>query len=59
MGYLRIDPSGSVTRVEPLPSPQSNADRGTPAQLVLAPGTSTPMLVYVMQDGVHVYRRTA
>jgi len=24
----------------------------------MAPGTSTPMLVYVMPDGVHVYGRT-
>jgi hypothetical protein len=36
----------------------SEADPGSPAQLVMAPGSSTPMLVYVLDDGVHVYERT-
>jgi hypothetical protein len=58
VGYIRIYRSGVVTKLEPLPSPASSADRGSPAQLVLAPGGSDPMLVYVMPDGVHVYRRT-
>jgi hypothetical protein len=58
VGYVRIDPSGAAAKLEPLPSPNSNADRGSPAQLVLAPGESTPMLVYVMPDGVHIYERT-
>jgi hypothetical protein len=58
VGYVRIDRSGAVTKLEPLPSPGSSADRGSPAQLSLAAASSTPMLVYVMDDGVHVYRRT-
>jgi hypothetical protein len=58
VGYLRVGPSGAVTKLEPLPSPFSSADRGSPAQLVVAPAGSAPMLVYVMADGVHVYRRT-
>lgn len=58
VGYLRIDRSGKVTKLELLPSPISSADRGSPAQLVIAPEDSAPMLVYVMPDGVHVYRRT-
>lgn len=31
---------------------------GQPAQLVMAPGSSIPMLVYVLTDGVHVFERT-
>lgn len=58
VGYMRIDQSGTVSKLEPLPSPISSADRGSPAQLVVPPGRSEPMLVYVMADGVHVYRRT-
>jgi hypothetical protein len=58
VGYIRIDRSGAVTKPEPLPSPFSSADRGSPAQLVVSPRGSAPMLVYVMPDGVHVYRRT-
>lgn len=58
VGYLRIGRSGGITRLEPLASPDSSADRGSPAQLVVAPAASIPMLVYVMPDGVHVYRRT-
>jgi hypothetical protein len=57
VGFTSIGPSGTVAPVEPLPNPFSDADPGSPAQLVTAPGTSTPMLVYVLPDGVHVYAR--
>jgi len=56
LAYLGISPSGDVTRAEPLANPFSTADRGSPTQLVVAAGDSIPMLVYVMPDGVHVYR---
>lgn len=56
-GYTRVDPSGEVTSPEALTSPFSKADLGSPAQLAIAPGDPTPMLVYVLADGVHVYRR--
>ena len=59
VGYTSIDPTGSVAAVEALPSPFSDADPGSPAHLVVAPGSSTPMLVYVLDDGVHVYEREA
>ena len=59
VGYTRVDLSGAVTRPEPLTNPFSKADRGSPAQLAIAPGDSTPMLIYVLPDGVHVYRRTS
>lgn len=58
VGYMYIDRSGKVSKLEPLPSPFSSADRSSPAQLVVAPAGSAPMLVYVLADGVHVYRRT-
>ena len=49
------DTWGSPT--EALSSPFSEADPGSPAQLAMASGSSTPMLVYVLDDGVHVYER--
>ena len=56
-GATRIDPTGLVAQVEPVADPFSEADPGSPAHLVMAPGSSTPMLVYVLTDGVHVYER--
>lgn len=56
LGYVRIDASGEVSALEPLSDPFSSADPGGPGQIVPAPGAD-PMLVYVMADGVHVYRR--
>lgn len=57
VGYTSVSPSGAVSPVEGLPNPYSPSDPGSPAQLVMAPGSSTPMLVYVLEDGVHVYER--
>lgn len=58
VGYIRIDRSGRVSKLEPLASPVSSADRGSPSQLVVPSAGTIPMLVYVLADGVHVYRRT-
>ena len=58
VGATMISPAGEVAEVEALSNPFSEADPGSPAQLVMAPGSSTPMLVYVLDDGVHVYERT-
>ena len=58
-GYTSVAPTGTVTPVEALPNPFDEADPGSPAHLVMVPGSSTPMLVYVLDDGVHVYARTA
>jgi hypothetical protein len=58
VGATRVSPSGSVAEVEPLTDPFSEANPGSPAELAMAPGSSTPMLVYVLDDGVHVYERT-
>jgi hypothetical protein len=58
VGETAVGRTGSIAPVEPLTNPFSEADPGSPAQLVMAPGSSTPMLVYVLTDGVHVYERT-
>jgi hypothetical protein len=58
VGATLVSPKGEVAEVEALPNPFSEADPGSPAELVMAPGSSTPMLVYVLADGVHVYERT-
>ncbi|WP_372735013.1 hypothetical protein [Nocardioides sp.] len=58
VGATLIDAAGHVADVEPLSNPFTPADPGSPAQLAMAPGSSTPMLVYVDTDGVHVYERT-
>jgi hypothetical protein len=57
VGATSVSPSAAVAPVDALPNPFSEADPGSPAQLVMAPGSSTPMLVYVLSDGVHVYER--
>lgn len=59
VGFTSVTPSGAVSPVEPLTNPFSEADPGSPAQLTMAPGSSSPMLVYVLDDGVHVYERAA
>ena len=58
VGATLIGAAGQVAEVEALANPFSEADPGSPAQLVMAPGSSTPMLVYVLDDGVHVFERT-
>ena len=58
VGATMVSPTGEVAEVEALPNPFSQSDSGSPAHLVIAPGSSTPMLVYVLSDGVHVYART-
>lgn len=58
VGATQVSPDGQVTEVEALANPFSDSDPGSPAQLVIAPGSSNPMLVYVLSDGVHVYERT-
>ena len=58
VGATLVSPAGEVAEVEALPDPFGESDPGSPAQLVMAPGSSTPMLVYVLADGVHAYERT-
>ncbi|GEP32524.1 hypothetical protein NSZ01_02920 [Nocardioides szechwanensis] len=58
VGATQVSPDGKVAGVEALANPFSEADPGSPGQLVIAPGSSNPMLVYVLTDGVHVYERS-
>lgn len=58
VGATQVSPSGQVAEVEALLNPFSDSDPGSPAQLVMVPGSSRPLLVYVLTDGVHVYERT-
>jgi hypothetical protein len=57
VGATLVSRSGQVAEVEGLTNPFSETDPGSPAQLAMAPGSSTPILVYVLPDGVHVYER--
>jgi hypothetical protein len=57
VGATSVAPSGAVPPIEALPNPFSEADPGSPSQLVMAPGSTVPMLIYVLPDGVHVFAR--
>lgn len=57
VGYTSVSQTGVIQQAEVLANPFSEADPGSPAQLVMGPGSSTPMLIYVLEDGVHVYER--
>jgi hypothetical protein len=56
-GFLAIAPGGTVGEVEPITEPSSPSDPGSPARLGITPGTSTPWLMVVGIDGVHVFTR--
>jgi hypothetical protein len=57
-GFLSIAPEGAVGAVEPITDPSSLSDPGSPARLGTTPGTSTPWLMVIGVDGVHVFTRT-
>ncbi len=56
-GYLSISPQGVVGDVEPIRDPFSPADPGSPAHLGVGPGTTTPWLMMIDEDGVRIYTR--
>jgi hypothetical protein len=56
-GYLTITPDGDVSPTEPVRDPFTPADPGSPAHLVVRPGTDEVSFVVVDTDGVHVYTR--
>jgi hypothetical protein len=55
--FVRMRPDGYVEESQPIVDPFSPADPGSPAHLGVTPGTSTPWLMVVAEDGVHVYVR--
>jgi hypothetical protein len=57
-GYLTIGADGALGALEPLRDPFTPADPGSPAHLGVRPGSSTPWLMFIDQDGVRVFRRS-
>jgi hypothetical protein len=57
-GYLTVGPDGSVSAVEPVRDPFSEADPGTPSRLGVLPGTDDVSFMFIDPDGVRVFRRT-
>ncbi len=58
-GFLSISPQGVVSDVEPIRQLFSPADPGSPARLGVLPGTTTPWLMMIDEDGVRVYTRAS
>lgn len=56
-GLLTIGPDGTVGRMQPVVDLFSPADPGSPSHLGVRPGTSTPWVMVIGEDGVHVYTR--
>lgn len=56
--YLSIAPDGMVSEAQPITSPFSMADPGSPSHLGVTPGTSTPWIMVVDEDGVHIFTLT-
>lgn len=52
---VTISPNGEVSQSEAITSPFSASDPGSPAHLGVTPGTSTPWMMVVDEDGVHVF----
>ena len=54
-GLLTIGPDGVVSGAQPVVNLFSMSDPGSPAHLGVTPGTSTPWIMVVGEDGVHVF----
>jgi hypothetical protein len=54
-GFVSIGPDGEVSDVQPVADLFSLSDPGSPAHLGVTPGTSTPWIMVVGEDGVHVH----
>jgi hypothetical protein len=57
-GYLTISSDGTLGPLEPVRDPFTPSDPGSPAHLGVRPGTSTPWLMFIDEDGVRVFRRS-
>ena len=58
-GFISISPNGVVSEMEPIRELFSPADPGSPAHLGVTPGTSTPWLMLIDEDGVRIYTRAS
>lgn len=56
-GYTTITANGKLGPIERTLSPFGESDPGSPSQLGVRPKGSTPWLMFVRDDGVHVYQR--
>ncbi|MDF2729469.1 MAG: hypothetical protein K0T01_1255 [Acidimicrobiia bacterium] len=57
-GFVSVSPDGQVGQMEPIVDPFSPSDSGSPSHLGVTPGTSTPWIMVVWEDGVHVFTKT-
>jgi hypothetical protein len=57
-GYVSVGPDGTLSETETIVDPFSPSDPGSPSHLGVTPGTSTPWIMVVGEDGVHVSTRT-
>jgi hypothetical protein len=57
-GFVSVGADGQVGETEPIVDPFSMSDPGSPSHLGVTPGTSTPWIMVVGEDGVHVFTRT-
>jgi len=57
-GFVSVSPDGQVGQMEPMVDPFSPSDPGSPSHLGVTPGTSTPWIMVVWEDGVHVFTKT-
>lgn len=55
--FVTVGPDGNVSEAEPIVDPFSLSDPGSPAHLGVTPGTATPWIMVVGEDGVHVFTR--
>jgi hypothetical protein len=56
-GFVSVAPDGAVSETEPIAEPFSPSDPGSPSHLGVTPGTSTPWIMLVGEDGVHIFTR--
>lgn len=56
-GFMSISPDGVASPVEATRDPFTPSDPGSPAHLGVRAGASTPWIMVVDTDGVHVYER--
>jgi hypothetical protein len=56
-GYTTISPHGRLGPLEPTLTPFGPGEPGSPSQLGVRPKNTTPWLMFVREDGVHVYQR--
>ncbi|MGH8914052.1 MAG: hypothetical protein ACRDZM_05980, partial [Acidimicrobiia bacterium] len=57
-GLVTIGPHGAVSETRPVVNLFSMSDTGSPAHLGVTPETSTPWIMVVGEDGVHVHTRS-